>query len=476
MARGGICDQLGGGFHRYSVDAQWRVPHFEKMLYDQAQMAIAYLEAYQITHDHFFAGIARATLEYVLRDLTGPHGAFCSAEDADSPILENPEEQGEGAFYVWTKKDIETLLGVEEGQVLGLHFGIEENGNALSDPLGEFAGKNILYIRETAQEIAQEIGKSVDEVNCLISETRETLFEARSSRPRPHLDDKVLTSWNGLMIGALALGARILDEQRYGEAAEHAARFVLSTLRDTTRQRLFRRYRDGSAGLDGHLEDYAFFVQGLLDLYESTFCSHWMENAIVLTKKMIELLWDSDGGGFFDTSGEDASILLRTKENFDGAVPSGNAVAALNLVRLAAMTDNEACYSKGVQTVATYADDLKQYPSAMPPLVVANECFIGESVHIIIAGRPESPDSEKMLQEAFLRFLPGKILILADGGANQKWLATHLPFVRDIIQIGGKTTAYVCENYVCRQPTTDVEVLAEQLDRLTIESRLNHGC
>ncbi|MEE9527610.1 MAG: thioredoxin domain-containing protein, partial [Syntrophobacteria bacterium] len=322
MAAGGIHDQISGGFHRYSVDGQWRVPHFEKMLYDQAQLAIAYLEAYQITKDTFYAGIAQDVLDYVLRDMTGPHGGFYSAEDADSSLPENPEKHGEGVFYLFTKKEIVEVLGTESGKIFSYYYGVEDQGNALFDPHGEFAGKNILYVANSLEETANHFDKSPTEIKKLLDEARQRLYVIRAERPRPLLDDKVITSWNGLMIGAFARGYQVLNQPRYLKAAERSARVITSKLYDPKQKVLLRRYRDGAAGLEAHLDDYAFFIHGLLDLYEASLDIRWMLYAIDLTQKEIELVWDPKGAGFYDTSGKDKAVLLRMKKDYEGAEPS----------------------------------------------------------------------------------------------------------------------------------------------------------
>ncbi len=464
MAEGGMHDHIGGGFHRYSVDGQWRVPHFEKMLYDQAQLAVSYLEAYQITKESFYAEVAQDILDYVLRDMAGPHGAFYSAEDADSPLPENPEEKGEGVFYVWAKKEIGAILGAELGRIFSYYYGVEDNGNALSDPHQEFTGKNILYVAHSLDETAKQFGKSSAEINKLLQEVRQKLFQVRVKRPRPHLDDKVINSWNGLMIGAFARGYQALNEPRYLKAAERAASFITTKLYDSDKKILWRRYRDDTAGLEAHLDDYAFLVHGLLDLYEAALDVKWLTNAIELTEKQIALFWDKTSGGFFDTSGKDETVLLRMKEDYDGAEPTGNSIAALNLLRLAQMTDNDDWHQKGAQTIATFAERLQQYPSSMPQMLAALDFQLEKPKQIIIAGAPEAADTKKMLREIHSRYLPNKIILLADGGEGQKQLSKYLSFIASVSMMDGKATAYVCENYVCKLPTSDVAVMGGLLE------------
>jgi hypothetical protein len=329
MANGGMHDQLGGGFHRYSVDERWFVPHFEKMLYDQAQLAISYLEAFQITHDPFYAKIARSTLDYVLRDMTHPEGGFYSAEDADSVIdPANPKEKGEGAFYIWSAEEL------KDYPRFASIYGVEEHGNVPDDPHGEFTGKNILYLREPLDQATETELQSA----------KMALLAIRSKRVRPHLDDKILTAWNGLMISAFAKAAQVLvhsghDEPRYLEAAQRATKFILTRMYDAASGVLMRRYRDGEAAIAGFLDDYAFFIGALLDLYEADFDPAHIETAMALMDKMRELFEDQAEGAFFSTAAGDSSLVMRMKDDYDGAEPSGNAVALLDLLRLAHFTD-----------------------------------------------------------------------------------------------------------------------------------------
>ncbi len=330
MARGGMHDQLGGGFHRYSVDERWFVPHFEKMLYDQAQLAVSYIEAFQITQDAYFAGIARSTLDYVLRDMTHPEGGFYSAEDADSVIdPANPKLKGEGAFYIWTAAELEQALGADRFRTFAAHYGIEADGNVHHDPHEEFTGRNILYVR-------QEPDASVTSE---LQQARVELLELRSKRVRPHLDDKILTAWNGLMISAFAKAAQVLEEPRYLAAAKRAADFILSRMYQAETGLLLRRFRDGDAAIPGFLDDYAFLIAALLDLYEADFNPERIGMAIRLAVKMRELFEDPAAGGFFSTAAGDHNLVLRMKDDYDGAEPSGNAVALLDLLRLEHITD-----------------------------------------------------------------------------------------------------------------------------------------
>lgn len=466
MAEGGMYDQVGGGFHRYAVDARWHVPHFEKMLYDQALLAVSYLEAYQLSGDDYFADIARDIFTYVLRDMHHANGGFYSAEDADSPKPDNPQEKGEGAFYLWTQSELEKLLG-ENADLAVWYYGAREDGNvaAVNDPHEEFHGKNILYVAHTVQEAARQFNTSEQEIKKRLALIRSTLLRARNQRPRPHLDDKVLTSWNGLMISALARGYQVLQEPRLLQAAERAADFLLRTMVDSKSGTLKRRYRDGEAGLDGELRDYAYFVQGLLDLYETSQRVELLKAAAELTHKQIALFADTEAGGFFDTSGQDASILVRTKESHDGAEPSGNSVAAMNLLRLAQMVDNARWYDMATETFSAFAQPLQNWPQAMPNMLAAVDYQRKKPKQIIIAGSMEAPDTQRMLREVFSRYLPNKIVMVAEGGDKQKKLAELQPFIENISIRDGKATAYICEDFVCSLPTSDIPVMIKLLEK-----------
>ncbi|MCI0698968.1 thioredoxin domain-containing protein [candidate division KSB1 bacterium] len=466
MWAGGMYDHLGGGFHRYSVDAYWRVPHFEKMLYDQAQLVCSYLEAYQITHDAFFANVVRDVLDYVLRDMTHPEGGFYSAEDADSaPDPAHPEEKEEGAFYLWRQQEIVDLLGKENAEIFNYCYGVSDTGNTISDPQGEFHDKNVLYAAYTVADAARRFKRSEAEIAAILDEARKKLFEARKIRPRPHLDDKIITAWNGLMISAFARAHQVLDEPKYLQAAERAASFVLNKLYNAPTKTLTRRYRDGEAKYPAHLDDYAFLTQGLIDLYEAEFDIKWLEKAVALTETQNRLFWDKNGSGFFDTSGEDETILLRTKEDYDGAEPSGNSIAALNLLRLSQMLDNKQWWDMAEQTLRLFGNRLQSAPHAMPQMLAAIDFSLDKPKQIIIAGKSNAPDTRAMLHAVHERFIPNKILLLADGGEGQVYLGKFLPIIESVKMLDGKATAYVCENYACQLPTTEVEVIVGLLEQ-----------
>jgi uncharacterized protein YyaL (SSP411 family) len=445
MAKGGMRDQLGGGFHRYSVDDRWFVPHFEKMLYDQAQLAISYLEAFQITRDAQYAAVARDIFSYVQRDLTDPGGAFYSAEDADSAEdPANPREKREGAFYVWTAGQIRAALGADAG-LFFYRFGVEENGNVEEDPHGEFRGQNILYQARGLEETARQFGISPEEARSRLEQSAAKLFEIRARRPRPHLDDKILTSWNALMISAFAKGAQILGESRYLDAARAAAAFLRRNLWDANREMLLRRFRAGEAAIDGFLDDYAFLIQALLDLYETSFEAADFQFALRLAEKSLELYEDRDNGAFFSTP-PSASLILRLKDDYDGAEPSGNSAIALALLRLARMTGREDFRRAADRTLEAFAAHLNSGAASVPQMLVALEFALANPKEIVLT------DADAAMLAAIRRhFLPSAVILLAREAPQP------MP------PIDGRATAYICENYTCRPPVTEAAALESQL-------------
>jgi len=466
MALGGMHDHLGGGFHRYSTDASWHVPHFEKMLYDQAQLAMSYSDAYQITKDLFFAEVARDILDYVLRDMRGAEGGFYSAEDADSQIEQGRPEHAEGAFYVWTADQIRDVLGDELAAIFHFHYGVQPSGNvpARQDIQGELNGKNVLIVRHTLAETAATFKRPEGEARALLDMARKTLAAARASRPRPPLDDKVLVAWNGLMISALARAAQVLDEPRYLAAAQRTAEFVRSRMYDASTNLLKRRYRADHVDIDAVLEDYAFLGQGLLDLYETSFDTTWLSWAVRLQEQQDALFWDDGAGGYFATRADAANILIRMKDDYDGAEPSANSVAAMNLLRLWQMTDRQDLREQADATFAALAGRLGPQGAAVPQLVAALDFSLSKPKQIVIAGEPGAADTRAMLRLVHDRFIPNKILLLADGGPGQQQLAAWLPFVKGVSRKDGRATAYICEDYVCHLPTADLDIAAQLLD------------
>ncbi len=466
MALGGIHDHIAGGFHRYSTDERWHVPHFEKMLYDQAQLASSYADAYQITHDPFFASVTRDILEYVLRDMRDREGGFYSAEDADSLLESGKSEHAEGAFYVWTAEELKKNLGAETAAIFSFYYGVELSGNVPSqqDVQGELSGKNILIARHSLAETAKRFNRSTKETEALLAAARARLFAARSKRPRPLRDDKVLSAWNGLMISALARAAQVLEDRQYLETAQYAGEFLRTRLYDGKTGLLKRRYRAGSAEINGFVDDYAFLIQGLLDLYEASFSVKWLSWAVRLQEKQDELFWDKEHGGYFSTTGHDSSVLIRMKEGYDGAEPSPNSVSAMNLLRLWQMTDRGEWREKAQKTFAAFASPLEKHPEAVPQLVAAVDFSLSKPKQVVIAGEPGAPDTKALLRLVHERYIPNKILLLADGASGQKHLARWLPFIEGVTRRQGRATAYICENYLCKLPTNDPIVVARLLD------------
>ena len=472
MAAGGMHDHLGGGFHRYSVDAYWHVPHFEKMLYDQAQLAVAYLEAFQITREPLFEAVARDTLDYVRRDMTAKACGFFSAEDADSIVPDDREKKAEGAFYVWDKKEIEAALG-PSADFFNFHYAVKDEGNVPSggDPHGEFTGKNILIELGSVAATAKHFSKDETEVRDILAKSHKTLFEVRATRPRPHLDDKIITAWNGLMISAFARAAQILDDPGYLEAATRAAKFLRAELYDESRKVLFRNYREGRSAVEGFADDYAFLIQALLDLYEASFDVDWLRWAVELQETQDRLFFDNERGGYFSGAGNDPSILLRLKEDNDSAEPATSSIAALNLLRLAQIRNDARFYERAEKTIDAFAPQIGHFASAMPQMLVALDLSLSEPRQIVIAGERDASDARALLREVHRHFLANKVLLLADGGERQHYLEEKLEALHGMKPIDGKAAAYVCENFACKTPVTDVKALGELLGGSRAPSR-----
>lgn len=473
MAKGGIYDQIGGGFHRYSTDERWHVPHFEKMLYDNSQLIVNYLEAYQITKEELFAQVARDSLEYVLRDLTHPEGGFYSAEDADSLPKEllgrvsgtGHEHKSEGAFYIFEKKEILESLGLEAGEIFSAYFGVKSNGNAESDPQGEFKNKNILYVAGTISQTAEKFGRSEKEINRILEEGKKKLFAARSQRPRPDLDDKILVSWNGLMISAMARAFQIFDDPKYLKAAEHAATFIRDKLYESKDRQLYRRWRDGEKKVRAIADDYAFLAQGLIDLYEASFDSTWLEWAIELIEEQNKRFLDAETGEFYMTDRDyDQSLFVRVKEDSDNVEPSAGSVATLNLLRLAQFTDREDFRRSAEKILTLHARQMKEQSRSLSQMLVALSFVLTKPLQIVITGDPQSSHTQALLKEVNARFIPNKILIVLGDSVSQQKFSNLLPYTDNFRPIEDKPTAYVCVNYTCKLPTGNPQVLKEILD------------
>ncbi len=377
MAKGGIYDQIGGGFHRYSTDERWHIPHFEKMLYDNAQLITAYVAAYQMTSDDYFAKIAGETAGYLLRDMRSPKGGFYSAEDADSiPDMpahvspEEAEEKIEGAFYVWSREELDNILGEDASDLLSFHYGVLPGGNAEQDPHGYFEGKNILYAGKSVEETAIKFNLSKEKTARIINEAKEKLYYARMKRKRPHLDDKILTSWNGLMISSLCKANRVLDDKKYLEAAKNAAEFILSDMYEKKTGKLYRRWRDGEKNIPGLGSDYSFFISGLIDLYDSDSNLKWLETAVLLSEEYLKLFYDPEYGGFYMTGpGHDKNLIMRVKEDSDGVIPSPGSVAIRNLLRLFRITGRTDFARIAEETIDAIISGDAFHPASFPQML-----------------------------------------------------------------------------------------------------------
>lgn len=440
MAEGGLRDHLGGGFHRYSVDRYWHVPHFEKMLYDQAQLIVSYTEAWQITQEEVFSRIARETTDYVLREMTHVEGGFFSAEDADSLLAHGRPEHAEGAFYVWSQREILEALGGEAGEEFCRHYGVMAGGNspAESDPQGEFVGKNILIQREPGDSDT-------------LAASRAALFHLRASRPRPHLDDKILTAWNGLMISALAKAGAALQEPSYIAAAARAALFIENHLsRDG---RLLRSWREGASDIPGFAEDYAFLIQGLIDLYEATLEERWLTRAAELQHIQDELFWDEPGGSYFSSPAGDPLIAVRLKEDYDGAEPSANSVSALNLLRLARMIHDDRGEQRARRILAAHRIQIAQAPTAVPQMLVALDLALSAPAQAVIVGRKGSASVDTWLTRLHESFAPRRSILRA--GTNSILTEKNAALAEMAARETPVAALYLCENFACRTPITD---------------------
>lgn len=476
MAEGGMHDQLGGGFHRYSTDAAWRVPHFEKMLYDQAQLSLAYLHAYQISGDPAFAATARDTLDFVLRDMRSPDGGFYSALDADSPLPGDPARNVEGAYYLWSSGEIGNVLhDPHAAELFEWMYGVEPSGNipAQQDAAGDLKGLNVLYVAYSVDEAASHFHLSAEAVRTSLVQSRAALLAARAKRSAPPVDSKVITVWNGMMISALAVGSQVLHEPRYLQAAQSAAKLVQTKLYDASTHRIKRRYRDGSAAINGFLGDYAGMTAGLLDLFEASANNDDLAWAMRLQKEQAALFTDKVSGAYITTealraaSPAQGGLLWQDHEAYDGAEPSANSVAAMNLIRLWQMTEDDHLRQRAVSVVNAFGAQLNNSPESMPAMVSAYEALHAQRRQVAIAGAEGAPGMEAMTAVYWREFLPNAILIHAVGGAEQQRLSKYLPLVETLREQNGKATAYVCKNYACNAPTTD----AATMQRLLLSSK-----
>jgi uncharacterized protein YyaL (SSP411 family) len=449
MQNGGMHDHLGGGFHRYSTDREWLVPHFEKMLYDQATLARAYVEAYQLTADEQYATTARGIFDYVLRDLRDADGGFLSAEDADS-------EGEEGKFYVWTDGEIDTVLGTEDGALFREIYRVESAGNWIDEATNHNPETNILHVDRRLAEHAARLEEKPAAFAARIAAMREKLLAVRSERIRPHLDDKVLTDWNGLMIGAFAYGGQVLGDDAYVEAAREAADFFLTTMK--TESGLLHRYRDGNAGINGFLDDYANLANGLFDLHQTTQEPRWLAAAQTICREMIARFRDPKGGGFLLATGRD-DLVADTKELYDGARPSGNSSAALALLRVGRLTGDTKLEAAGRQTLVDWSGTIARYPMGHPFALRALDFDLGPTREIVISGDPADAATQALLVTARDGFLARDLILVHPTGADGEAARTLSPFIAVQGLVDGKPAAYVCTNHTCKAPVTTPEAL-----------------
>jgi hypothetical protein len=448
MALGGMYDQLGGGFHRYSVDPYWLVPHFEKMLYDNALLSRAYLEAYQATGNAFYRSVATDTLDYVLREMTSPEGGFYSSQDADS-------EGEEGRFFVWRPGEVKEVLGVEDASLFSRFYDVTESGN--------FEGKNILRIPRGPKLFCEVEGIDQETLLEILERSRQKLFLRREKRIKPDRDEKILTSWNGLMIGSMAMAGRVTEEESYLEAARKAADFIVGQMRGE--RGLLRTHSGGASKLNAYLDDHAFLIMGLIDLYEATFENRWLEVAASLAREAITRFWDDDGEGFFFTASDHEDLIVRKKTSQDGAIPSGNSVAAIALLRLGKLLEDDSFSEKGFRTIRAYGQLLEKVPAAFHMLLIALDYYLDRPLEIAIAGDPLSPDTKTALRAVNRVFLPNKVLAFQSGmdGNDSNNL---VPFLDGKVRLESAATVYICENFVCREPLTDADTVEERLRNL----------
>jgi uncharacterized protein YyaL (SSP411 family) len=465
MAAGGIHDHLGGGFHRYAVDAAWRVPHFEKMLYDQAQLANVYLTGWQLSGDPALHDAATDTLDYVRRQLLAPDGGFYTAEDADSAFAADPSTHGEGAFYVWTEKEIIQQLGAGEAGLFAYAYGVLPDGNVTGESAAELAHQNVLYRAHTDAETAVHFKLDEPALKSRLAAARQQLVAARAMRPRPLRDDKIVTAWNGLAISAFARAAQVDGDPRWAETATQAAAWLQAKMFDPAGGRLAHSYREGARDERGFVEDYAFLIQGLLDLYETTFEVRWLEWAGQLQETQNRLFGDESGGGYFANAAGDASVLLRLKEENDGPEPSANSIAVRNLARLGALLHQADSLTRARRCARAFGPQLEQAPLAMPLLLVAAAWLEGSPQQILIQGERASPATARLLAEVWSRYRPRRSLVLIDA-ASRPYFSVRVPLVADLpAGLAGEATAYVCEDFVCQLPTQDPVVLEKLLSR-----------
>ena len=451
MAKGGIYDHIGGGFHRYSTDGKWLVPHFEKMLYDQALISKVYIQAYQATGEKKYASIAREIFDYVLRDMTDPEGGFHSAEDADS-------EGKEGVFYVWEPEQINSILDKDEAEIFSAYYSITEKGNFEEN-------KTILNITLSTEQLEKKFHKDHTELTEILSNARTKIFNERSKRIRPHKDDKFITAWNGLMISSMAYGGAVLQEEKYTKAATQVANFMQDSL--YKKGRLMRYYREGQAVELAFLDDYAFTIMAFLDLYEATFQTKWLIDAKIFAEEMINLFADNEQGGFFFTGKDSKKLIARSKPSTDGVIPSGNSTAAFALLKLGKLTMNSHFTEQGGKVLKSFSQQLKRSPAYSSEMLTALNFWLGPTQEIVIVGNIDATDTQQMLKLIRNKFLPNTIVLLHQQEIADSGIDKIIPFINNLTAIEDKATAYVCENFACKRPVNKISEFDKMLSNIS---------
>ena len=456
MRDGGIFDHVGYGFHRYATDARWLLPHFEKMLYDQAMLVMVYTETYQATRDNQYANVAKEILTYVMRDMRSPEGAFYSAEDADS-------EGEEGKFYVWSEEEIRSFLTDNEAEAFVKVFNIQKDGNFYDEATREKVGTNIPHVTSPLHNAARALKTDEEALSELLESAREKLFSKREKRVRPLRDDKVLSDWNGLMIAALAKAARVLDDPEYARSAALAVQFILKTMRRDDGI-LMHRFRENEVSIPAFLDDYAFLVWGLLELYETTFDVQYLKTARDLNQDMLDHFWDDKDGALFFVGDYSEKLLVRQKEAYDRAIPSGNSIAMLNLIRLARLLGEGEYEQKASDIAKAFSMQVERSPTGFGMMLFALNFALGPSYEVIIAGNPEAVDTRNMLKTLRERFIPNKIVLLRGGKEQSQQITQLAPYTKYYDSLKGKATVHVCINQNCKLPTTETSQMLKLLN------------
>lgn len=458
MRMGGVYDQIGFGFHRYSTDRQWLVPHFEKMLYDQAMIVIALAETFQATGNPSHKDTAKEILTYLKRDMLSQEGGFYSAEDADS-------EGEEGKFYLWTTEEIEDILGKDDAALFNDIFNIKTEGNFAEEHTTVFSGRNIPHMTRSLDDTTSASSKHMEDTITSMERSRRELFNEREKRIHPSKDDKILTDWNGLTIVALSRAAQAFNEENYTKIAENAADFFINEMTDDN-GKMKHRYRQGEAAIDAFLEDYAFFIWGLIELYQTNFRTEYLEHAIKLNNYLLAHFVDNDNGGFFHTSDQAEELIFRSKEVYDGAIPSGNSVCIMNLLKLAKITGNAELEDIAHRTMKAFASKITAAPIGYTQFMSAVDLALKASVELVIVGDTEDPDTKEIIQFINERFIPEKVLLLRSMSNIDK-ISNIAPFTKDMDQKNGKTTVHICQDHTCKLPSNDIEQIKEHIEALS---------